>query len=217
MAKEVPAFNGLSLAIQGRAFPSSMPLKTCQLCGAEMSAEAVACPKCAHPNRAKTKSGSTGRTLGVLAVLLVVLGVIVGWYLKDREGTRDRTEDVRPNAKSKDHQWKAQAQSPSLVKPQLLDDRIEEVFAQFRANNVVAKEKYVNKRLKVVGVVSTILDPSVFLVCRSADGTRTFEVECLFSRSETRRVQTGESITAIGTVRDGNSLMVYLKDCVREN
>jgi ribosomal protein L37E len=51
----------------------------CTACGQQMSAEATACPKCGHPNKAKVQSyqgaPKSRVTAGILALLVGGLGV----------------------------------------------------------------------------------------------------------------------------------------------
>ena len=58
-----------------------MPLVKCPTCGAEISSEAAACPKCGHPMKATPAGGINPKdpvhVLGIIIVVIVGLAIIV--------------------------------------------------------------------------------------------------------------------------------------------
>lgn len=133
-----------------------------------------------------------------------------------QQGCTKRSGDVEARsgvAQEQRQQVTLEQQHPSVTQSKLITDSIEAIFREFGANSVRAQQKYVGDQLIVRGTITQILNPSVFLSCPSSDQSRAFQVECVFKGSEITSLNVGQTITALGTMRDGNSLMIYLHNC----
>ena len=181
------------------------------------------------------KTKATWIILGVtVAVLACAVGIMINKAIEtgeanaeeEREGqvSKGRQSFFNPHAKQPqsevgepqalDRESIASTRQQPHRAAELISDSIEKVFAEFDANSVRAQQKYVGNLMRVQGTVAEILNPSVFLKCPSSDQSRLFEVEVtLLHPEEITTLNRGQNLTAFGTVRDGNRLMIYLKNC----
>lgn len=93
-----------------------------------------------------------------------------------------------------------------------------QLYAQYKANEVEADNKYKGKVLAVTGVVGNIgkdiLDQAYVLIS-SGDALGMLGVQCFFNKSEEQNfgsLRTGQQVTIKGRC-DGKLGNVFLKDC----
>ncbi len=97
---------------------------------------------------------------------------------------------------------------------------VAELHSAYRADEVAADAKFMNKILKVTGVVDKIVVEAVhdiyYIILASAEKKKAWNVRCMFDKGhgpELKQLTTGQTMTVQGKY-DGYKINILIRDCV---
>ncbi len=145
--------------------------------------------------------------------------LLSGFYKKIKKTYRQLKEERLAQQPVVEEAEPAPALKPEL-EPAAIEITVEELLSAYEAEGIAADAKFVNKILKVTGVVNRrevkdSLDID-YITLTNADKKLLQSVRCTFDkkyRPELNRLKTGQRVTVQGKY-DGSMIDISLRDCV---
>jgi ribosomal protein L40E len=192
----------------------------CGACGAEMSKEAVACPKCGQPNEASKKKMGIGLMLGVLFV-----PPIFAWFtLRKGFSTKARvisflwmvialggaagTQSDNPARKG------STASSKESAPVEVITVKSSVLYQEYMENEIAADGKYKGKYVEVSGAIDDIGKDIMDEMYITLPGDGFLGVQVYFPKSDSQVVgglKKGQRVSVVCKI-DGKFGNVMCKD-----
>ena len=200
-ATEVNTVTPEPMPIKAKLFAKPMGNIFCKRCGTVFEPHITVCPRCGKRVPKSNIKKNIIIALASFLSLFIIIGVVNSNNNKATPASSTSTSETQANSKSDD----------------FIDVDYNELFNEYKNNEISADQKYKGKKLKITGQISNIgqdiLDTPYLKI--DTNGISGIRLECKKSdKDKLANLSKGQNITVVGRC-DGYSICdVYLKDCV---